>query len=362
MKILFLCGREAAYPLNRFLIDSARSFAEVDVPVEDGPGKSILRRSLRVAVRAAQRMRRRRYDLVFVSFFGHFLMLPLALSRRTPVLFHPFISTYETLVDDRGRYGPASLPARAAFWLDRTACRRADHILLDTQANIQYFSTTFGVPEERFTRIFIGSDERQFYPRPRTGSTDRVVVLFHGSYLPLHGIDVIVRAAAALNHRKDIVFRMVGRGMGYGRITALAGDLGLQNIEFLDSVPLEALPDVIAGADICLGGHFGTSEKALRVIAGKTFQDIAMGKPTIVGDTRANRELFTHGADAWLVPPSSPEALARAVAVLADDPALRERVGAAALETFRASAGLEVLTPQVQALVEKVVRDFKGGR
>lgn len=360
MKILFLCGREAAYPLNRFLIDSARRFATVDVPDEGGPGKSILARSLRVALEAGSRLRRERYDLIFVSFFGHFLMLPLRFVRSTPVLFHPFISTYETLVDDRGRYSAGSLPARAAFWLDRAACRRADHILLDTRANIEFFSRTFGVDESRFTRVYIGSDERLFYPRPHGGSQEPAVVLFHGSYLPLQGIDVIIHAAKLLNHRTDILFRMVGRGLGYERITALARELGLQNIEFLERVPLEVLPEVIAGADICLGGHFGTSDKALRVIAGKTFQDIAMGRPTIVGDTRANRELLTHGVDAWMVPPSSPAELAAAVETLADDPALRERIGAAAVETFRANASLDVLAPQVETLVKKVVGDFSA--
>lgn len=362
MKILFLCGREAAYPLNRFLIDSTRRFAEVDVPSEDGPGNSILRRSVQVAVKAASLIIRKRYDLVFVSFFGHFLMLPLRLFRRGPLLFYPFISTYETLTDDRGKYSPSSLPARAAFWLDRTAFRSADRILVDTQANLEFFSRTFGVPPHRFTRIYLGSDERLFFPRPSAGYSDIVIVLFHGSYLPLHGIDVILHAAHALNHRSDILFRMVGRGMGYDRITALAQELGLTNIEFLNSVPLNQLPDVIAEADICLGGHFGTSDKALRVIAGKTFQDIAMGKPTIVGDTRANRELLTHRDDAWLVPPSDPAALAAAVSTLADDPVLRMRIGAAAAETFRKNTSLEVLAPQVQALAEKVVGDFRKVR
>ena len=192
--------------------------------------------------------------------------------------------------------------------------------------------------------------------------SDVCVVLFHGSYLPLHGIDVILRAAEELKGRPGIRFRMVGRGPGYPRITTLAGELGLGNIEFLESVPLESLPNLIAGADICLGGHFGDSDKALRVIAGKTFQDIAMGKPTIVGDTRANHELLTHGMDAWFVPPSDPAALAAGIAELAEQPELRRRIGAAAAETFRKHASMEVLAPQVKAVVEKTIaaRDEAG--
>lgn len=360
-RILFLCGREAAYPLNRFLIDSARTFARVDVIDEDGPGHSIVRRSLRLAIEAVPRMLSGKYDLVLVGFFGHFLMLPAGLLRRSPVLFHPFISAHETLVEDRETYRPGSLPARLALRLDRTACYLADHLLMDTQANIEFFSRAFEIPAERFTRLYIGADERLFRPRPRPGSEGRVVALFHGSYLPLHGIDVILHAASRLDHRDDLVFRLVGKGMGYDRITALAAELGLRNIEFRDFVPLETLPEVIAGADICLGGHFGTSDKALRVIAGKTFQDIAMGRATVVGDTRANRELLTHGEDAWFVPPSDPDALAAALNRLADDGDLRDRLGTAAAATFRANASLEVLTPQLKKLIEGMIETSKKG-
>lgn len=353
-RILFLCGREAAYPLNRFLIDGARTFAEVDVVAENGGGKSIVRRSTRVLLEAVPRLLSGRYDLVIVGFFGHFLMPAVRIFRRSPVLFHPFISAYETLIEDRQTYRPGSLPARLARRLDTAACRAADHLLMDTQANIDYFGAQFGLPPERFTRIYIGADERLFFPQPQTGGSDRCVILFHGSYLPLHGIDVILHAAATLNDREDIGFRLVGKGMGYERITALAGELGLRNVEFVDFVPLEKLPDVIASADICLGGHFGTSDKALRVIAGKTFQDLAMGKATIVGDTRANRELLTHAADAWFVPPSDPKALAAAIAQLADDAALRARIGAAGARTFLEKASLAALTPELEALVQRM--------
>jgi glycosyltransferase involved in cell wall biosynthesis len=354
MKILFLCGREASYPLNQFLIDSIRQFADLDVPLENGSGKSILQRSLSVMLKASPKILSGYYDLIFVGFFGHFLMLPFHPIANQKVIFHPFISAYETLVEDRQHYSKNSLPARLAFWLDRISCKNSSHILLDTKANIDYFSQTFGIPGSRFSKIFIGSDERLFSPRLYDRVGNKSIVLFHGSYLPLQGIDVIIEAAHLLEGRGDILFRMVGRGLGYERIFSIAQTLGLQNIEFLDSVPVDQLPNLIAKADICLGGHFGISAKANRVIAGKTFQDIAMGKATIVGDTSANHELLTHRLDAWFTPTGNAQALAEAIQVLSDDPELRAFLGSNARRTFLENASLKVLTPQVKELVERV--------
>jgi glycosyltransferase involved in cell wall biosynthesis len=128
----------------------------------------------------------------------------------------------------------------------------------------------------------------------------------------------------------------------------------LTNIEFLDSVPLSGLPAIIAEADICLGGHFGDSDKAARVIAGKTFQDVAMGKATIMGDNVANRELFTHGKDAWFSPPSDAQALADGIRRLAAEPELRRRLGEQAQRTFMQHASRQVITPMLETLVRRI--------
>jgi glycosyltransferase involved in cell wall biosynthesis len=354
MKILFLSGRESAYPLNRFLIDCMRSFATVNVILEDGPGPSILKRSAQVFFKALPHLRSKEYDLVFVSFFGHFLMLALPQLTHAPIIFHPFISTYETLVFDRKKYPAGSLPARLAFWLDRTAMRKADHLVMDTQANIDYLSKTFGIDASKFTRIWIGSDEVLFRPRPMQRSDEDVVVLYHGSYLPLQGVDVVIEAARLLKSEGHIRFQMVGKGMEYGRILSKVQAYQLTYIEFLDSVPLSELPAIIAEADICLGGHFGDSDKAARVIAGKTFQDVAMGKATIMGDNVANRELFTHGKDAWFSPPSDAQALADGIRRLAAEPELRRRLGEQAQRTFMQHASRQVITPMLETLVRRI--------
>jgi glycosyltransferase involved in cell wall biosynthesis/ribosomal protein S18 acetylase RimI-like enzyme len=56
----------------------------------------------------------------------------------------------------------------------------------------------------------------------------------------------------------------------------------------------------------------------------------AMGRAMVLTDIRGCREVARHDREALLVPPRDPEALAAAIARLAADPALRDRLGAAA--------------------------------
>ena len=109
-------------------------------------------------------------------------------------------------------------------------------------------------------------------------------------------------------------------------------------MDFRDWVAYDALGEMIAEADICLG-IFGVTPKAQMVIPNKVFQAAMVGRPVITADTPAIREIFTHGETAWLCPPGDPEALADAVATLAADPVLRRRLGrqAAALMAARFS-------------------------
>lgn len=355
MKILFLTGRESSYPFNQVMIQLMRRFSTVTVPHEYGAGKSILKRSAQVLAAALPEIVSGKYDLIVVGFYGHLLMPPVRAITRTPILFNPFISTYDTLVFDRKKAAPGSVVGRLAFWLDQVACRAADHLLLDTHAHVSYFTRLFHLPPERFSVMPVGSDETMFYPRTVKTNAGHKTVLYYGNYLPLHGVDVIIQAAKLLNDRSNIRFKMLGQGMEYARIQSLVKSLAIHNIDFCPSVPFDKLPDEIAPADICLGGHFGASEKAARVIAGKTYHSLAMGKATIVGDNDANRELLTHQQDAWFSPADDPHALADAIFTLANDDTLREQMGQNAHHTFMQRACLQVLEGQLKQVVEKTI-------
>ena len=128
--------------------------------------------------------------------------------------------------------------------------------------------------------------------------------------LPLHGTEYIVQAAGRLHNEREIEFVVAGKGSEHQKVRNLARRMRVSNIRFIDWLPYESLPLEIANSDICLGGHFSDIEKAKRVIAGKTYQFIAMKKPVIVGNGAGNRELFTHQRmlswSKWLMPTPLP--------------------------------------------------------
>ena len=352
MRILYITGREISYPRNDVILNAFLRLGEVDT-VTGGETGSLIFRLVSVFARALPYSLKRNYDLIFIGFIGQPLVLLLRFLTRKPILFDAFLSVYDTLCFERRRFSPSSLMGRITFWLDRTSCFLANMICLDTQVHAQYFHATFGIPSEKLRSLFVGSNEALFYPRSVENTIP--LVLYYGSFLPLHGIDVIVRAAKILEDEPVLRFRIIGKGIETERIKDLTERLKIKNIDFLLPIPLQDLPDHISQATVCLGGHFGSAAKAGRVIAGKTFQCMAMGKATIVGDNPANRELLTHGYDAWFCRMNDPEALAEAIRTLIHNRDLCKNLGEHALQTFMKRASIQALSEPLQEMVETLV-------
>jgi glycosyltransferase involved in cell wall biosynthesis len=334
MNILFTCGREPGYIRNKVVLTALRASHTVTEVTDEQPG-SLTARSLRVLLRLIPRLKRGNYDLVFVGFYGYLLMPFVRRVACRPIVFDAFVSNYDTLCFDRKRFRPRSIVGRLAFWLDRIGCNAADKVVLDTKTHRAYFAETFKLPANRLSDFYIGCDEGLFFPRPASRSDGEFRVLHYSSSLPIHGVEHIVTAAGLLRERKDLRFRLIGRGATHAPMRRLAERVNASNVEFLPTVPQAQLPGEIAAADLCLGGHFGDTSKARRVIAGKTFEFLAMARPVIASDTPGSRELVTHGQSAYLVPLADPEALAAAIASLQDDPVLRESIARGGYECYQ---------------------------
>jgi glycosyltransferase involved in cell wall biosynthesis len=356
MNIIFAAGRELAYPRNSQIIHALAQQYQVHLVV------SAASRLTTRLVQIGRQLVQQRFsadDVCFIGFYGQPLVFPARLRWRGPLLLDAFVSTYDTLCFDRQIIKPNSVFGRMAFYLDRLSCQMADVVLMDTWAQAEYFERTFDVPRSKLHVVYVGCDDDLFRPLS-VPPPDIPTVLFYGTFLPLHGVDIIIQAAHQMAGER-VHFQIIGQGQEYERVRNLASGLMIPNIQFLAPVPLEDLPKIIAHATICLGGHFGRSDKAKRVIAGKTFQCLAAGKPTIVGDNPANREIFAHGENVWMCPMADPTALANAIRHLLDSPQLCARLGERGRETVQRTSGNAMAAQSVHMAVETAVALHQSG-
>lgn len=266
-----------------------------------------------------------RYDIIIVGHTDNRWMVPLAkLLTRKPVIWDGFYSLYDSWVLDR-RLVPRWHPKAWYYWLlDHLNGALADGVMVDTREHATFFKQKYSVAPRKILKVYVGSDIQRHGPGPILDKGARILVHFHGYYIPLQGVEHIVRAAALLKNR-HIDFRFVGSGQEYERVRERADEMDATNISFVDRVPYDELIRLMSEADICLG-IFGKTEKAERVIPNKVYEAIAMGKATVSGDTPAIRELFTDRVDILLCKMADPQDLADKIVELAEDGVLRKRI------------------------------------
>lgn len=352
MKVLYFGTYERSYPRNAQVIAALRRAGlevdELHEPVWEGREQkwsSGLAAAARLALGEARLLLRRperRFDVVVVGYPGH-LDVPAArrVARGVPVVFNPLVSLWETLIEDRGRFRRGSPAARLLRAVDRAAMRAADLVVADTEANADFLAELAGLPRHRVASCFVGAEDRLFGP----GWQPTEPPLFVGKLIPLHGLETILAAARLV---PEISLTVVGTGQ-----LDHVMEMRPPNVEWRRWIPYEELPHAYQRA-ACALGIFGTGGKSSRVIPNKAFQALACGTPLITADTPAALELLEDDANALLVPPGDPEALARALERLTVDPTLAARIGAAGRATYAERASEEVLGHRWRELLERV--------
>lgn len=289
---------------------------------------------------------RPRFNVMLVPFSGQEVMLVARWLTRKPIIFDAFSSHYGGYILDRAKASPQSIRARWYRLVDRWSCRLADHVLLDTQAHIDFFVREFHLSAEKFSRVFVGTDSRLFPFQPEPAGP--FTVHFHGSFIPLQGVRTILDAAALLKD-EGVRFLVTGSGQTFRADRAYADQLELHNVSFLGRIPYPQLYERIAQGHVSLG-IFGTTPKTKLVIPNKVYEALAVGRAVITADTPAIRELLDE-RDAVLIGAGDAQALARAIVRLRDDPARRHALLTHGHETFLAQAVPEVIGAQLKGMM-----------
>lgn len=295
---------------------------------------------------------RKQIDIMIIGFPGQTIMPLAKLICRKKIIFDAFLSLYDSMIFDRKLAPEKSLKAKYYWFLDWLSCKLADKVLLDTNEHINYFIKTFKIKSEKFHRIFIGADNVVFYPRVIKKNTDKFIVHFHGTYIPLQGIKYIIEAANILKD-ENIIIRLIGNGQEYKSIKEKISYFNLQDkIELVNFVPIEKISEYISESDICLG-IFGDTLKTKRVIPNKIYECIAMKKPVITADTQAIREIFQDNKQLALCKISNGESLAEKILELKNNLELREKLSINGFNMYKNKFCPKILGLELKNILKK---------
>lgn len=356
MNVVYLATREPSYSRVRIVQRALATRCSVETIYSSARSYPV--RLLVVATRillARLTGRLNHADVLFAGFLAQPLLPWVRLLWRGPLVADAYLSLYDTLVHDKQRLREGSLLARAAFWLDQYLLRRADLCLTDTEAHVEYFQRTFGTAGCNIRRLWVSS-EYSYVTATSSGAIAPFRVFFWGGFIPLQGVDTIIRAAVLLNAH-NVHFTVVGRGQTYARCVELHRDLQGSNVDFQAWMKPDEIANVAARAQVILG-IFGTTAKAGRVIPNKVFEALAMGRPVITRQSSAIGELLQDQRDVLLVPAGDPQRLADKILWVKDHPAEAAEIGRRGYETFQRNAS----PAQVEAILYGALREMTRSR
>lgn len=330
MKVLFTCADKPTISRNKFHRETLRKRFDYSECVSEG--KNYVSRIPKILATLPFKIFGK--DFFFVGYMGHFLVIYLRLFTKKPIVFDFYLSIYDMMCNDRKVYKPDSLLGKLTYWIEKKSLKLADYVIVDTNKLIETLSNMYGVPKEKFVKVPLTIDEKNVKPQKVDRYKPQFTVLYVGSYIPLHGTEVIVEAARILQERgDDTFFLMIGKGPDFDKCLSLAKKYKLKNIEFKGFMSLEELNYYYNACDVNLG-LFNTGERANSVVLNKTNDSFRVGKPHLTLATDAMKEAFTDNEDILFVQDTKPETLAKRILEIKNDKKLLQKISSRALESY----------------------------
>jgi len=196
--------------------------------------------------------------------------------------------------------------------------------------------------------------------RRELGLGDRTVVMYAGNVGMSQSLDLLVEAARALVHRRDLVFVVNGGGSSLDELRARAA--GLDNMLFAPMQPQDRVPEVLAAGDL----HVVPLKTGLArsSVPSKTYSILGAGRPVLASvDVGSEVQRVVEAAGAGVaVPPDDLPAFVTALTALVDDPQRLRACGTAGRAWMQREITPAGVARTYAALLDDVARRHRARR
>lgn len=224
-------------------------------------------------------------------------------------------------------------------WLEKTCAHLVDGLVIAVNDYRDLFYDAYGVPRDKPVFLPNVPDVEWLRSQPvdaavQSTFADSHVILYYGSFGFNRGLDTAIRAMRQVqqeipNARLVLVGPAI-QGTESQQVEYLRRVTREEHLEgvvhFAGYLPENVIPTYINVADVGIlplnrTVHYESS------LANKLFGYMALGKPVVVTDLRAQAAIVKEEKCGLVVPPQDPSALAKAIIRLNNDPKLATEMG-----------------------------------
>ena len=327
-----LAYRAPHYVRTEAILQALQNIPEIELFVARNSNKCLFR-YIESLVKLLKIRFKENPDIYVIGFRGHEIYWFIrVLANKKKIIFDEMMSPWDAFAGEKNNYSRSNFISKSLYLIEKKILHNADVVLTDTEVHVEFLTSLFELEKEKMIAIPVGTDEHLFsvsVNRKTEKQFSKFLVFFYATFLPLHGVDYVLEAASLLQDI-NVSFLIIG---GRGRTKALRkftkklNEYNLPNLNHKEWVEPEQLPKLIANSDLCLGGPFGGTPQARRVVTGKTYQFMCMGRPTVIGEIENLTPLFKDKENCLIVQQKNPTALADKVRWAFENPTPLKSIG-----------------------------------
>jgi glycosyltransferase involved in cell wall biosynthesis len=204
-------------------------------------------------------------------------------------------------------------------------------------------------------------DTSKLLPQPKEnpwaremGLAGRFVVMHSGNVGHAQDLDTLVRAGTFLRDLDNLSIVVIGVGARHGELQALAERVEVDNVQFLNYQPREALSQSLSSADVHVVGL--AAGLAGYVVPSRLYGVLSVGRPVIVTaeETSETAQIVERIGCGIVVRPGRPDLLAGAIRRAYSGELELEEMGARGREFVLEEADRKVAVRRYRELITEV--------